>query len=55
MDVTEKVSKPNWQLVDDKAAGMTFTTFHKNKDGILDNTSAQLKAMERLAGKDIQV
>ena len=52
--VAEKVSNHNWQLIVDEAAGMKFTTFHKNKDDILDNTSAQLKAIERLAGKGIQ-
>ena len=32
-------SKPNWQLIVDKAIGMKFTTFHKNKDGILNDTN----------------
>ena len=39
-DVAEKISKPNWQLIIGKATCMKFTTFHKNKDTILDNTSA---------------
>ena len=34
---------------------MKCSTFQKNKDNILDNTSVRLKAMERLAGKEIQV
>ena len=54
-DVAEKVSKHNWQLIVDKATGLKISTFHNNKDDILDNTSAQLKVMERLAGKDVQV
>ena len=55
VDIAEKLSKPNWQLVVDKATGMKCSAFHKNKDDIPDDTSAQLKATERLAGKDIQV
>ena len=54
-DVAEKINKSNWQLIVDEATGMKFSTFHKNKDDILDNTSAQLKAVERLAGKEIQI
>ena len=54
-DVAEKVSKPNWQIIVEEATGVNFTTFCKNKDDILDNISAQLKAMERLAGKEIQI
>ena len=54
-DVTEKVSKSNWQIIVDEATGMKFSSFHKNKENILHNTSAQLKAMERLEGQEIQV
>ena len=54
-DVTEKGLKPNWQLMVDKATGMKFCSFHKNKDDILEDTSAQLKAMEQLAGKESQI
>jgi hypothetical protein len=39
-DTAEKVSKPMWQLIIDTTTGMQFSAFHKNKDGILDNTSA---------------
>ena len=52
---TEKGNKPNWQLNVDKATGMKFSAFHNNKDNILNNTSARLKAMERLASQKIQV
>ena len=34
---------------------MKFTTFHKSKDDILNNTSARLKVTEQLAGKQIQI
>ena len=34
---------------------MKVSTFHKFTDDILDNTSAQLKRMERLAGTEIQI
>ena len=54
-DIAEKVLKPNWQLIVDKATGMKFTPFHKSKGDILDNTSARLKAVEQLAGKEVQV
>ena len=54
-DVAEKVSKPNWQLIVDEATGMKFSSFRKSKDGILEDTSAQLKAMEQLAGNEIQI
>ena len=54
-DVAEKVSKPNWHLIVDKETDMKFTTFHKNKDDILDNASTQLKVMEQLVGKEIQI
>ena len=54
-DVVEKVLKPNWQLFIDEATGMKFSTFHKIKDDILEDTSARLKAMDRLADKEIQI
>ena len=54
-DVAEKVSKPVWQLLVDEATGLKFSTFHKTKDAILDDSSARLKAMERLAGKEIKI
>ena len=34
-EISEKVSKPNWQLMVDEATGMKFSSFHKNKDDIL--------------------
>ena len=34
---------------------MRFSAFRKNKDNILDDISAQLKAMERIVGQEIQV
>ena len=52
-DVEEKVSKPNWQLIVDQAKGMKLSSFYKNKDDILDDTSARLKAMERLVDREI--
>ena len=52
-DVAEKVSKPVWQLSVDEATGLKFSTFHKTKDAILEDSSARLKALERLAGKEI--
>ena len=33
IDVTEKVSKPVWQLFVNEATGLKFLTFHKAKDG----------------------
>ena len=54
-DVAEKVNKPNSQLIVNEATGMKFSTFHKNKDAIPEDTCGQLKAMDRLTGKDIQV
>ena len=38
-----------------EATGMKFSSFHKNKDDILKDTSVQLKAMEQLASKEIQI
>ena len=52
-DVTEKVSKPIWQLIVNEATGTKCSSFHKSKDGILKDTSARLKATERLAGNEI--
>ena len=40
VDTVEKVNTHNWQSVVDEATGMKFSTFHKNKDDILDNTRA---------------
>ena len=34
---------------------MKNATFHKTKDAILEDSSARLKALERLAGKEIQI
>ena len=55
VDVSEKVSKPVWQFIVDKVTGMKFFTFHKIKDVILNDISAQLKTMERIPGREIQV
>ena len=54
-NVVEKVPKPDWQVFVDEATGMKFCTFHKFKDDILEDTSAQLKAMEHLANREIQI
>jgi hypothetical protein len=51
----EKVGKPVWQHIIDKAMDMKFSAFHKNKDSSLDITSAQLKEMERIVDQEIQV
>ena len=54
-DVAEKVPKPMRQLLVDEATGLKFLTFHKTKDVILEDSSTRLKAMEQLAGKEIQI
>ena len=54
-DVAEKLLKPNWQPFVNEATGMKVSSFRKNKDGILEDTSARLKAMERLADKKIWI
>ena len=54
-NIAETVNTPKWQLAVDEATSVRFSTFHKNKDNILDDISAQLKAMERLSGQEIQV
>jgi hypothetical protein len=39
-DATEKVSKPHRQLIVDEETGIQNSTFHQNKDTVLDDISA---------------
>ena len=55
VDGAEKSPKPNRQLTVNKATGIKFTTFHKSKNDICNDTSARLKTMEQLAGREIQI
>ena len=54
-DVVEKVSKPVWQIFVDETTGIKFSTFHNAKDEILVDSTARLKALERLEDKEIQI
>ena len=55
VDIAEKSPKLNRQLTVNEAIGIKFTTIHKSKNDICDDTSARLKTMEPLAGKEIQI
>ena len=54
-DVAEKLNKLNWQFIMDEVTDMKLLLCQKNMNDILDGTNAQLEAMGRLTGREIQV